>query len=213
MKTRSTKSLVLVCLSLAAAFANGAEIAQVNTDSGTFQGQPSEYADGVTVFKGIGYAAPPVRDLRWKPPAAAIPFAGVRQADRAGPACWQARNSDASLYARGNLNRSEDCLYLNVFSGAEDSGDSLPVMVWFHGGGNTAGHSAAKIFDGSNLAARDAVIVTANYRLGAFGFMAHQALTNESENNSSGNYGILDQLEVLQWVQTNIANFGGDPGS
>lgn len=214
MKTAMTKisaSIISLGLLFSASLASAADLETVDTDSGVYAGSASQHANGVTVFKGIGYAAPPVRDLRWKPPAPAIPFAGVRQADRAGAACWQARNSDASLYARGNLERSEDCLYLNVFSGAEDSAESLPVMVWFHGGGNTAGHGGPLIFDGSNLAARGAVIVTANYRLGALGFLAHPALTSESENNSSGNYGILDQLEVLHWVQTNIAKFGGDP--
>lgn len=160
-------------------FTNAADVTQVATPGGTYQGHDSEYVSAVTVFKGIAYASPPVRDLRWKPPAPPIPFAGVRDADSVGPACWQARNSDASLYARGNLERSEDCLYLNVFTGAVDSSDSLPVMVWFHGGGNTAGHGGPLIFDGSNLASRGAVIVTANYRLGTMGFLAHPALTAE----------------------------------
>ena len=200
-----------LALFVASLSVNADEVSEVTTDSGIYQGHVSDYAAGVTVFQGLAFAAPPVRDLRWKPPAPAIPFAGVRQADRVGPACWQARNSNASLYARGNLRRSEDCLYLNVFTGAADSSDSLPVMVWFHGGGNTAGHGGPLIFDGSNLAARGAVVVTANYRLGALGFLAHPALTYESENNSSGNYGLLDQLEVLEWVQENIAGFGGDP--
>ena len=183
----------------------------VSTDSGVFSGSKSRHQPGVNVFKGIAYAAPPLRDLRWAPPAPAIPFAGVRQANTIGPACWQMRNPDNSLYARGNLQRSEDCLYLNVFSGAQTESDSLPVMVWFHGGGNTAGHGGPLIFDGSNLASRGAVIITANYRLGSLGYLAHPALTAESKNDSSGNYGILDQVEVLKWVQNNIANFGGDP--
>ena len=206
------KRFLLICglISLPVSVAVG-EFSQVTTDSGIYEGLASQYADGVSVFQGISYAAPPVRDLRWKPPAPAIPFAGVRQADRAGPACWQARNSDDSLYARGNLNRSEDCLYLNVFSGADNLNANLPVMVWFHGGGNTAGHGGPLIFEGSNLASRGAVVVTANYRLGAFGFLAHPALTSESEQSSSGMYGILDQVEVLRWVQNNIADFGGDP--
>ena len=187
------------------------QLSEVATDSGSYRGHISTFDEGVTVFQGIGYAAPPVGDLRWKPPSPAIPFAGVRDADRVGAACWQEKNSDASVYARGNLNRSEDCLYLNVFTGAERSDEGLPVMVWFHGGSNTAGHGGAQIFDGSNLAKRGAVIVTANYRLGAFGFLAHPALTDESENNSSGMYGILDQIEVLKWVQKNIAGFGGNP--
>ncbi|MCH8265041.1 MAG: carboxylesterase/lipase family protein [Proteobacteria bacterium] len=205
------KLLVPLCVLTMVSFANADELIEVSTDSGVFRGHASAYATGVTVFKGIAYASPPVRDLRWKPPVPAIPFAGVRNADSIGPACWQARNSDDSLYARGNLERSEDCLYLNLYSGAADSSDSLPVMVWFHGGGNTAGHGGALIFDGSNLAARGAVIIAANYRLGTLGFLAHPALTAESEHDSSGNYGILDQLQVLQWVQANIANFGGDP--
>ena len=185
-------------------------IDQVNTTGGIYQGHPSAYVDGVTVFKGIAFAAPPVSDLRWKPPASPISFAGVRQADRAGPACWQPRNPDNNVYARGNLNRSEDCLYLNVYTPAESSADSLPVMVWFHGGGNTAGHGGAEIFDGSNLADRGTIVVTANYRLGPFGFLAHPALTNESEQRASGNYGLMDQIETLRWVQDNIEGFGGD---
>ena len=205
------KLLVPLCMLTMVSFANADALIEVSTDSGIFRGHASAYAAGVTVFQGIAYASPPVRDLRWKPPVAAIPFAGVRNADSIGAACWQARNSDDSLYARGNLERSEDCLYLNLYSGAADSSDSLPVMVWFHGGGNTAGHGGALIFDGSNLAARGAVIIAANYRLGTLGFLAHPALTAESEHDSSGNYGILDQLQVLQWVQANIANFGGDP--
>lgn len=194
------------------ALASAATVSQVSTASGIYQGHDSEYARGVTVFKGIAYAAPPVRDLRWKAPAPPIPFAGVHPADKIGPACWQSRNSDDTLYARGNLERSEDCLYLNIFSAARDSSDALPVMVWFHGGGNTAGHGGPLIFDGSHLAARGAVIVTANYRLGALGFLAHPALTAESPQHVSGNYGLLDQVAVLEWVQANIAGFGGDPG-
>ena len=205
-----TALAMLVSLLLVPGHAAAQEISRVTTDSGVYQGHDSRYAVGVTVFQGIAYGAPPVRELRWKPPEPAIPFSGVRQADRVGPACRQARNSNRSLYARGNLESSEDCLYLNVFTGAGDSSDRLPVMVWFHGGGNTAGHGGPLIFEGSNLAARGAVIVTANYRLGPFGFLAHPALTDESEHNSSGNYGILDQIEVLAWVRNNIAGFGGD---
>lgn len=188
-----------------------AGVTTVPTESGLYAGAVSDHQTSVTAFRGIAFATPPVRDLRWRPPVPAIPFAGVRQADKTGPACWQERNSDDSLYARGNLERSEDCLYLNVFTGATDSADALPVMVWFHGGGNTAGHGGPLIFDGANLAARGAVIVSANYRLGSLGFLAHPALTAESQYHSSGNYGLLDQLRALQWVRDNIAAFGGDP--
>ena len=188
-----------------------ADIGEVETGSGVFRGFSPEHQPGVSAFQGIAFAAPPVGALRWRPPAEAIPFAGTRDADRIGPACRQARNSDASLYARGNLHRSEDCLYLNVFTGASDPSERLPVMVWYHGGGNTTGHAGARIFDGANLAARGAVVVTANYRLGPLGFLAHSALSAESPENASGNYGLLDQISALEWVRDNIAGFGGDP--
>lgn len=204
------QALLLVLGSLLSALAV-ADIDEVSTSSGSYRGVASDFEAGVSVFKGLAFAAPPLRDLRWKPPAQAIKFSGTRVAERAGPACWQARNGDDSVYARGNLGRSEDCLYLNVFSGAADDTERLPVMVWFHGGSNTAGHGGAQIFDGSNLAARGAVVVTANYRLGPLGFLAHPALTNESEQNASGNYGLLDQIAALRWVRENIAEFGGDP--
>ncbi len=200
-----------LALSLGTPGVAAADVDQVSTEAGIYQGVASDYVPGITVFEGIAFAAPPVGDLRWTPPADPLPFAGVRVADRAGAACWQADNGMNSLYSRGNLNRSEDCLYLNVYTSAEDDSERLPVMVWFHGGGNTAGHAAAEIFDGSNLAARGAVVVTANYRLGAFGFLAHPALTAESEQQASGNYGLMDQVDALQWVQQNIAAFGGDP--
>ncbi|MFT4862360.1 MAG: para-nitrobenzyl esterase [Pseudohongiellaceae bacterium] len=186
------------------------QVLTAETTTGVYQGRGSSVVSAVTEFLGIQYAAPPIRDLRWRPPVAAIPFAGVRTANEVGPACWQVQNSDASIYARGDLERSEDCLYLNTFSGAAQPSDSLPVMVWFHGGSNTAGHAGAKIFDGANLAARGAVVVTANYRLGPLGFLAHPGLTDESEHSSSGNYGLLDQVAVLEWVRSNIAKFGGD---
>ena len=212
MNNVTSRLLVLLLTGLGLSLNAAADVSSVSTQSGVFAGSQSEHQQSVTVFKGIAYAAPPVRDLRWKPPAPPIPFTGVRQADRVGPACWQVQNSDNTLYARGNLERSEDCLYLNVFTGASDSADSLPVMVWFHGGGNTAGHGGPRIFDGANLAARGAVIVTANYRLGSLGFLAHPGLTAESAQHSSGNYGLLDQLAALEWVRDNITGFGGDPG-
>ncbi len=200
--------LKAVVLSLSAPVV--AQVLTAETSAGVYQGSHSSVTPTVTEFLGIQYAAPPIRDLRWRPPVKAIPFAGVRTANEVGPACWQVQNSDASIYARGNLERSEDCLYLNVFTGAAQPSDSLPVMVWFHGGSNTAGHGGAKIFDGANLAKRGAVIVTANYRLGPLGFLAHPGLTEESDHNSSGNYGLLDQVAVLEWVRSNIAQFGGD---
>lgn len=197
----------------AAAFAGAAQadVSEVETANGVLRGFASEHQPGVTVFEGISFAAPPTGELRWRPPAPPIPFAGVKTADRPGPACWQLRPSDASLYARGNLHRSEDCLYLNLYTSAENADERLPVMVWYHGGGNTTGHAAARIFDGANLAARGAVVITANYRLGPLGFLAHPALSAESAEDSSGNYGLLDQIAALEWVRDNVAGFGGDP--
>lgn len=208
------KQFVLALLSVLAVLGwqvSAAQILEVDTASGKYQGLPSPVVSDVSVFRGLAFAAPPTGDLRWKPPEPPVTFSGVRLAERSGPACWQARNSDNSVYARGNLDRSEDCLTLNVFTAAVDDSAGLPVMVWFHGGSNTAGHGGAQIFDGSNLAARGAVVVTANYRLGPLGFLAHPALTAESEQAASGNYGLLDQVAALQWVRKNIARFGGDP--
>ena len=203
----------IAALLAASAFAGAAlaDVSEVETANGALRGFASEHQPGVTVFEGVSFAAPPTGELRWRPPAPPIPFAGVKDADRIGPACWQARNSDASLYARGNLHRSEDCLYLNLYTGAADAGESLPVMVWYHGGGNTTGHAGARIFDGANLAARGVVVITANYRLGPLGFLAHPALSAESAENASGNYGLLDQIAALEWVRDNVAGFGGDP--
>ena len=198
-------------LATACAGAASADIGEVETRSGVLRGFASAHQPGVTVFQGVAFAAPPTGELRWRPPVAPIPFAGVKEAGRIGPACWQARNSDASLYARGNLHRSEDCLYLNVFSAAAQPDERLPVLVWYHGGGNTTGHAGPRIFDGANLAARGAVVITANYRLGPLGFMAHPALSAESPAGVSGNYGLLDQLAALEWVRDNVAAFGGDP--
>ena len=206
------KRFVLALLTVLGWQVGAAQILEVDTAAGSYQGLPSPLASDVSVFRGLAFAAPPVGDLRWKPPVPPATFSGVRLAERSGPACWQARTSDNSVYARGNLDRSEDCLTLNVFTAAVDGSAGLPVMIWFHGGSNTAGHGGARIFDGTNLAARGAVVVTANYRLGPLGFLAHPALTAESEQAASGNYGLLDQVAALQWVQKNIVHFGGDPG-
>ena len=170
---KSPLSAFLAVFFLIVSLPSSAQMLTATTSAGVYQGSVSAVDASVSEFLGIQYAAPPIRDLRWKPPIEAIPFAGVRNANRAGPACWQVQNSDASIYARGNLERSEDCLYLNIFAGARAPDEALPVMVWFHGGSNTAGHGAAKIFDGAKLAARGAIVVTANYRLGPLGFLAH----------------------------------------
>lgn len=185
----------------------------VETSAGALEGEYADDARSLLVFRGVPYAQPPVGDARWRPPAPVEPWDGVRPAQSFAPACWQRPNDMASLYARGDLDRSEDCLHLNVWTPAADAGAALPVMVWYHGGGHNAGAGSPRIFDGAALARRGVVLVTLNYRLGPFGFLAHPALTAESPHASSGNYGLLDQIAALEWVRDNAAAFGGDPGN
>lgn len=184
----------------------------VRLDSGLIAGGETRSTD-VRVFRGIPFAAPPVGDLRWRPPQPVEPWDGIRAADRFGDVCIQPPG-------RGRLNiavlpdspeMSEDCLYLNVWTPAESADDALPVMVYFFGGLFTEGAGSVPLYDGTALAGKGAVVVTMNYRLGAFGFFAHPALTADSETGSSGNYGLADMLGSLEWVQNNIAAFGGDP--
>lgn len=166
-------------------------------------------ASGVRVFKGIPYAAPPVGDLRWRAPQRVQAWTGVRNATEWGPRCVQSnRLGDLDPL---NKRMDEDCLYLNVWTPGKSSSDLLPVMVWIHGGSNLNGAGSQPEFDGSHLAGKGVVFVTINYRLDVFGFLAHPELTKESGTNSSGNYGLLDQIAALKWVQQNIGAFGGDP--
>ena len=154
---------------------------------------------GVQAFLGIPYAAAPVGDLRWKPPQPAIPWKGVKVMDRHGPGCIQP----------GELYMSEDCLFLNIWTKADDN-EKLPVMVWIHGGGWAFGSNSVGTYDGSAFANNEVVLVSVNYRMNSFGFMAHPALSAESEHGVSGNYAILDHIAALEWVQDNIEEFGGD---
>ena len=170
---------------------------------------PEPNAAGVRCFKGVPYAAPPVGPLRWRPPAPVEPWPGVRRTDRFGPNSLQGVVFD-DIDPRPN-GVSEDCLYLNIWSGAVGSGDLLPVMVWIHGGGFVVGSGGEPRYDGSNLAARGIVVVTLNHRLNALGFLAHPDLSAESPHRASGNYGMLDLVAALRWVNRNIATFGGDP--
>ena len=185
----------------------------IETSLGALEGQHVAGDDGVLVFRGVPYAEPPVGDGRWRAPAAKASWEGTRSAAAFGPACWQRLTPASSVYTRGDLARDEDCLYLNVWTAAEEAAEARPVMVWFHGGGHTGGWGSAKIFDGTALAEKGVVLVTINYRLGPFGFLAHPALTAESPHASSGNYGLLDKVAALEWVRDNIAVFGGDPGN
>jgi para-nitrobenzyl esterase len=175
----------------------------VHVEQGQVTGVDGATAD-VRVFKGVPFATPPVGDLRWKAPKAAAQWSGVRAADKFSPTCMQRGG------AGGGLRQvSEDCLYLNIYTAAKTTKEHRPVMVWIHGGALTSG--AGSLYDGEALAKKGVVVVTVNYRLGVFGFMAHPELTKESDRNASGNYGLLDQVAALEWVQKNIAAFGGDP--
>ena len=187
----------------------------VETSYGTVEGAPVDDGRGpagdVLAFRGIPYAAPPLGDLRWRPPQPPASWDGVRPALESGAPCWQRISPDTSIWSRGELDRSEDCLYLDLWTASAVDAGPRPVMVWFHGGSHEVGHGSSLIFDGAALARKGVVLVSINYRLGSFGFLAHAALTSESKHGSSGNYGLLDKIAALRWVRDNAAAFGGDP--
>jgi para-nitrobenzyl esterase len=176
----------------------------VQVDSGKLVG---EEAGGIVMFKGVPFAAPPTGQLRWKPPQPVAPWSGVRPANRFAPACMQ---EGVSMPGETPPATSEDCLYLNIWKPVR-KGPKKAVLVKIYGGGFTNGSGAMPLYWGDKLARHDIIVVTFNYRLGPFGFLAHPELTQESSAHSSGNYGLLDQIAALQWVQKNIATFGGDP--
>lgn len=194
-------------LGLAVAVLAGAPAwAQVSIRQGALQGVSEE---GVTAYKGIPYAQPPVGPLRWRAPVPAEGWTGVRDAKAFGPACLQPPPSPTSVYAGGMAPMAEDCLSLNIWAPA--GGRKLPVMIWIHGGALLGGSSSEPLYDGAKLARQGIVLVSINYRLGLLGYFAHPALSAESPQKLSGNYGLLDQIEALKWVRDNIAAFGGDP--
>jgi para-nitrobenzyl esterase len=189
---------------------------RVQTETGVISGV--ETLDGsISVFKGIPFAAPPVGDLRWKAPQPAKPWQGVRKCVSFGPDPMQAKPAAFSMWSEEFLIPkepiSEDCLYLNVWTGAKSNREKRPVLVWIYGGGFTSGGSAVPIYNGEAFAKKGIVFVSINYRVGVFGFFAHPALTKESPNNGSGNYGLMDQVAALKWIQKNITAFGGDPAN
>src|SRR5690554_2803867 len=196
--------IAALCL---ATMAQAREAPVVQTPAGALRGEALE---GINVFRGIGYAQAPVGQLRWRPPVAAARWNGVRDATRFGPACHQPPSRPGSIYSAAETPpMSEDCLSLNVWAPV-DAGDA-PVLVWIHGGSLVAGAGSEAMYDGARLAARGLVVVTINYRLGVLGYLAHPQLSAESPDRVSGNYGLLDQVEALRWIQRNIAAFGGDP--
>jgi para-nitrobenzyl esterase len=178
----------------------------VPTDKGFVRGIE---ARGAREFLGIPYAAPTAGSLRWRPPQPASRWRGIRDAAKPGPVCAQ---TGTVVTGEPVTSTSEDCLYLNVYTPRASARPALPVMVWFHGGGFTGG--AGSIYDGARLAAgHNVVVVTINYRLGPFGFLALPSLDSESPGQSSGDYGLMDQQAALRWVQRNARAFGGDPDS
>ena len=181
---------------------------QVRVEGGIVQGAPGSDST-VRIFKGIPFAAPPVGDLRWKPPQPVQKWGGVRMATEFGQHCMQ-NNVYGDMVFR-DKGQSEDCLYLNVWTPAKSEKDRLPVLVYVYGGGFVAGAASEARYDGENLAKKGVIVVNMNYRLATFGFFSHPELTNESAHNASGNYGLMDQVAAIEWVRKNIKAFGGDP--
>ncbi|HEY8508142.1 MAG TPA: carboxylesterase family protein, partial [Steroidobacteraceae bacterium] len=204
--------LASLCLSFAVATApalHASETApEVRIRTGVLRGA-IEPGTAVASYKGIPYALPPVGKLRWRPPVPAPAWEGVRDARKFGNACLQPPQNPAGLYTGGMAPLNEDCLTLNVWTPTDAR--ELPVLVWIHGGALVGGSSSEPLYDGTRLAEKGIVFVSINYRVGLLGFLAHPALSAESPDRLSGNYGLLDQIEALRWVQENIAAFGGDP--
>ena len=205
MKKMSIRRMLLAtcCLLWAAVSIQAQPLVRTHVESGDVEG----VVDGtLAVYKAIPYAAPPVGNLRWREPQPPKPWEGVLKTDKFGP--WPPQPTRQGLTADM---MSEDCLYLGIATPATRQSDRLPVMVWIHGGGFQTEHYAGDLW--RLLALRGVVIVSVEYRTGALGFMAHPELTKESPTGHSGNYGLLDQIFALQWVQRNISNFGGDPSN
>ncbi len=200
LKVFSKIAIILFCFS-------NLKAQEVITKDGVLKGVTE---DDIEVFKGIPFAAPPVGELRWKAPKPPKPWGGIRMADKFSSICFQ-----VGMYPKDSPQEdmNEDCLYLNIWKPQTINTDSLPVMVWFYGGGLVNGSASTSLYSGENLSKNDVIVVTANYRLGALGFLAHPELSEEAEYKSSGNYGLLDMIATLRWVQENIRSFGGDPNN
>jgi para-nitrobenzyl esterase len=207
MKNTVYRIVISVTIILFTGSSMPGQISRVEVEGGTVEGT----VEGeITIFKGIPFAAPPIGELRWKAPQPVIPWEGVRMANRFAPQCPQV---GFNFPGAPEPESSEDCLYLNIWTPAVSGGEKLPVMVWIHGGGFALGSTSAAIYHGDQLAQKGVVVVSIAYRLGPLGYMCHPELSAESERGISGNYGLLDQIEGLKWIQKNIAAFGGDPGN
>jgi para-nitrobenzyl esterase len=207
-RVRAPVSACAAIAALAATLATaGAPVTQIRTRAGAVRGNSA--SDGrIRAFRGIPFAAPPVGNRRWRAPEPVESWSGVRDATQFGARCLQGPIFSDMVFRD---QPSEDCLYLNVWTPAEAR--RLPVMVWIHGGGFQAGSASEPRQDGEALAREGVVVVTFNYRLGVFGFLAHPELTRESGRSASGNYALLDMIAALRWVADNVAQFGGDPGN
>ncbi len=197
---------LLIAIFLTGAFAQPA-VSQIETAKvagGEVQGVVTE---GISIFKGIPFAAPPVGDLRWKAPAPVQAWTGIKKADAFGLACMQAAGSMGNTAPVG-----EDCLYLNVWTPAKKPDEKIPVILWIYGGGFSGGSTSTPMYDGTNFARKGVVLVSVAYRVGPFGFLAHPELSRES-GKGSGNYGLEDMIAGMKWVKENIARFGGDPSN
>ncbi len=209
---------IFICISLLTALVSFQKSAEgldiVRTAAGSVSGAIGK--DGnIHIFKGIPFAAAPVGKLRWQAPHPAKPWTTVLSCTAFGPSPMQPAPAPFSMWTKEFLIAdapiSEDCLYLNLWTGAQSSNEKRPVIVWIYGGGFSSGGSSAPIYDGEAMAKKGIIFVSINYRVGIFGFFAHPELTKESGRNASGNYGLMDQVAGLQWVKKNIAAFGGDP--
>jgi para-nitrobenzyl esterase len=181
---------------------------QVKIDNGIIEGNYNTHS-GIQTYFGVPFAKPPVGNLRWKAPQPLDKWNGVKQTKKFGPRPMQ-------TIVFGDMNSrsdgvSEDCLYLNVWTPAKRNTKDLPVLVYFYGGGNVAGDASEPRYDGESMSKKGIVVITCNYRLNIFGFFSHPELSKESPYKASGNYGLLDQVAALKWVQKNISAFGGDP--
>ncbi|MFH0841196.1 MAG: carboxylesterase family protein [Bacteroidota bacterium] len=192
------------------------DITSVPTEAGLISGKTNT-DETVNIFMGVPFAAPPVGDLRWKAPQPPLKWDGVRECVTPPPSAMQAPPNPFMMWTKEFMAPleplSEDCLYLNIWTPAKSTGEKLPVMVWIHGGAFTGGSGTVPLYDGEEICKKGIVYVSINYRLGVFGFLAHPELTAESPLKTSGNYGILDQIESLKWISRNIEAFGGDPGN
>lgn len=209
------KKILFLCLiSFLIRAQSKAPFETVRTQKGTISGV---YSNGVNVFKGIPFAAPPVGELRWKAPQPVANWQGVRKCDAFSASAMQPTPAPFMMYTTEFLAPpeplSEDCLYLNVWTAAKAANEKRPVIVWIHGGGFSGGSGSVPLYDGEDLAKKGVVFVTINYRLGVFGFLAHPDLTRETNGKGVGNFAFLDQIAAFEWVKNNIAAFGGDPGN